>query len=450
VGAYTHKPTCSWGKGGESVKTKATYNNRITTADEQRLYSHLLACVAVESPDAMIDRFQALFLDGFGYPDRDVVAALDRLLVGPDVEEYFRFILNRCCHILINRWQTNTQLQPAIPILIELLASTPTSRVPELSRSRSIRRLRQITQGFRDSEQYLALKRLARVVEARHSALPRNRQAEAVPLGSLINRYPYLYEHCLVTEDSDLQHQQYVRNMQVEAQHKFEVDLTHYVTYRVRQGRLHRQGKPDFADQLRVVSNPTLLNDQELASSLKQFARRRDHGQSYRDGAQRFLLTHDQGASFRQFKEDLFDYIITDVNVGYSQRQFKSMLQDHLLSTFADSDGKPVDDFLRVRTCSNLFNFLVVDPSAGRQHYVFLDLINNLGPVHTTGLLLRILLICQKVRPFLDRRFSLLFNHYETASSETVAWLVNMFENINIALSLNFGNVDLSHTNARY
>ncbi len=431
------------------MKTKANYNSRITTADEERLYDHLLACVAVESPDAMIDRFQALFVDGFGYPDRDVVAALDHLLSCQEIDESFRFILNRCCHILINRWQTNTQLQPAIPVLIDLLETSPVGRAPELSRSRSIRRLRQVTHSFLETEQHLALKRMARIIEARQSALPRNRNAPAVPLGSLINRYPYLYEHCLVTEDSDLQHQQCVRNLQVEAQHKFEVDLSHYVTYRVRQGRMHRQGQTDFADKLRVVPNPTLLNDQDLVSSLKQFARRRDHGQSYRDGAQRFLLTHDHGASFKQFKENLFDYIIADVDSGYSQRQFKSMLETHLLSTFNDSDGKAVDDFLKVRTCSNLFNLLVVDPSAGRQHYVFLDLINNLGPLQTTGLLLRILLVCQKVRPFLERRFSLLFNHYETSSSDTVEWLVNMFENINSALSLNFGSVDLSHAGAR-
>lgn len=431
------------------MKTKANYNSRITTADEERLYNHLLACVAVESPEAMIDRFQALFVDGFGYPDRDVVAALDHLLSCHEIDESFRFILNRCCHILINRWQTNTQLQPAIPVLIDLLETTPVGRVPELSRSRSIRRLRQVTGGFLETEQHLALKRLARIIEARQSALPRNRNAAAVPLGSLINRYPYLYEHCLVTEDSDLQHQQCVRNMQVEAQHKFEVDLSHYVTYRVRQGRMHRQGQTNFADKLRVVPNPTLLNDQDLVSSLKQFARRRDHGQSYRDGAQRFLLTHDQGASFRQFKENLFDYIIADIDSGYSQRQFKALLESHLLSTSNDSDGRPIDDFLKVRTCSNLFNLLVVDPSAGRQHYVFLDLINNLGPLQTTGLLLRILLICQKVKPFLERRFSLLFNHYETNSSDTVEWLVTMFENINIALSLNFGSVDLSHAGAR-
>ena len=431
------------------MKTKATFNSRITTADEQRIYSHLLACVAVESPEAMIDRFQALFLDGFGYPDREVVTALDGLLNCHEIEEYFRFIFNRCCHILINRWQTNTQQLPAIPVLIDLLEASPPGRIPELSRSRSIRRLRQVTHGFLDTEQYLALKRLACIIEARHSALPRNQQTEAVPLGSLINRYPYLYEHCLVTEDSDLQHQKYVRTMQVEAQHKFEVDLSHYVTYRVRQGRMQRQGQTDFMEKLRVVPNPTLLNDHDLASSLRHFARRRDHGQSYRDGAQRFLLTHNQGASFRQFKEDLFDYIIADIDAGYGQRQFRTMLQDHLMSAFDDNDSRLTDDFLKVRTCSNLFNFLVVDPSAGRQHYVFLDLINNLGPVHTTGLLLRILLICQKVKPFLERRFSLLFNHYETTSSETVEWLVNMFENINIALSLNFGSVDLSHTGAR-
>jgi hypothetical protein len=431
------------------VKAKVNYNNRKTSDDEQQLYRHLLACVATDSPDVMIDRFQALLLDGLGYSDRDVVASLDRLLASQDIEDYYRFVLNRCCHILINRWQTNTQLQPAIPVLVQLLESTPSNRVSELSRSRAVRRLRQVNQDFLNTDQYLALKRLARVIEARHSALARSRQLPAAPLGTLINRYPYLYEHCLVTEDSDLQHQQYVRTMQIEAQRKFEVDLTHYVTYRVRQRRLHHQGQISVAEKLRAVANPTLLSDQDLVSSLKHFARHRDHSQSYRDGAQRFLLTHNRGASFKQFKEDLVDYIIADVDAGYSQRQFKALLQDHLFPTLDNNDNKPLDDFLKVRTCSHLFNFLIINPTAGHQHYVFLDLINNLGPLHTTGLLLRILLICHKVKPFLERRFSLLFNHYETASSETVAWLVNMFENIHIALSLNFGSVDLSHTGTR-
>lgn len=438
------------------MKTTANHNNRVTTADEEFLYNHLLNCATAESPDFLIGRFQSLFIDGFGYPDREVILALDNILSSPEIEEYFRFVLNRCCHILINRWQTNPQLQSAILNLVNLFENEPaaTSRVSEMSRSRSMRRIRQAAKEFRETEQYLALRRLARIIEARQAAKSSPTQdddSKVVPLGSLINRYPYLYEHCLVTEDSDLQHQQIVRTMQAEAQHQFEVDLSHYVTYRMRQRQLYRLGQTQAIERLRVIQNPTLLNDRELVTSLKQFARRRDPGQSlsYRDTAQRFLTSHPQGGTFRDFKSDLFDYILADVDPGYGQRQFKNMLHDHLFNTFSDSDGKPVDDFLRVRTCSNLFNFLVVDPSAGKQHYVFIDLINNLGPIDTTGLLLRILLICQKVKPFLDRRFSILFNHYEMASSDAVDWLVKVLENVNIALSLNFGTLDLSHVGAR-
>jgi hypothetical protein len=430
------------------VNTTASYNHRNTTQDEQRLYDHLLTCVAVESPEELLERFHALFIDGFGYSDREIVACLDEILNNPDIEEYFRFILNRCCHILINRWQTNKKLQPAIPYLVDLFEAQPAHKVREYSRGRSIRRLRQVTHSFLETEQYLSLKRLARIIEARNAAQFKPVD-EVVPLGKLINRYPYLYEHCLVTEDSDIQHQHLVRNMQAEAQHQFECDLSHYVAYRVRRSRLQRQGQEKVVKQLRPIPNPTLLNDKELVTSLKQFSRRRDQGQSYQDVARQFSLHHHDRASFRQFKENLFDYLVADIDPSYGQRQFNKMLQQQLFSAYADRDNKPVDDFLMVRTCSNLFNFMVVDPSAGRQHFVFLDLINNLGAVFTTGLLLRVLLICHKVRPFLERRFALLFNHYETSSSDIVGWLVQMLENINIALSLNFGSVDLSFAGSR-
>ena len=425
------------------MKTNASYNSRHTTLEEQRLYDHLLACVAVDSPEELLDRFQALFVDGFGYSDREIVACLDTILSNSDVEEYFRFILNRCCHIFINRWQTHKKLQPAIPYLVDLLEKPPSHKAGEYSRGRSIRRLHQVTHNFLETEQYLALRRLARIIEARTAAQYKPVD-EAVPLGSLINRYPYLYEHCLVTEDSDLQHQHLVRGMQAEAQHQFECDLSHYVAYRVRRSRLYRQGQQETVEQLRPISNPTLLNDKELVTSLKQFSPQRNQGQSYHDAARLFTLHHNPKASFRQFKENLYEYLVADIDPSYGKRQFNKMLEQQILSAYTDRDDKKVDDFLIVRTCSNLFNFMVVDPSAGRQHFVFVDLINNLGAVLTTGLLLRVLLICHKVRPFLERRFALLFNHYETSASDTVSWLVQVLENINIALSLNFGRVDLS------
>jgi hypothetical protein len=165
------------------VKTKTGLSHRTTSFDEQCLYDHLLACVSSEPPDVLIERFQALFIDGFGYADRDVVKALDHIVLAPDVDEYFRYVLNRCCHILINRWQSHPKLQQAIPPLVAIFENDPARRSSEYSRSRAIRRLRQMTAEFLESDQYLALRRLARVIEGGRLARP------LVPKSSTTNRW---------------------------------------------------------------------------------------------------------------------------------------------------------------------------------------------------------------------------------------------------------------------
>jgi len=91
-----------------------------------------------------------------------------------------------------------------------------------------------------------------------------------------------------------------------------------------------------------------------------------------------------------------------------------------------------------------LINFLVVESGRKPQHYVFIDLISNLGPTMTTAIVIKVVLICRKVKPYVEKRFSILFNHYESSAREVVEWLVNVLENMNIAFSINFGSVDLS------
>ena len=265
------------------------------------------------------------------------------------------------------------------------------------------------------------------------------------PLGTLIRRYPYLYEHCLVHEDTTQEHQKVIRRIRTEAQHKFEVDLSQYVTYRVRKARIQRQ--PQAAKQiarLRPIEHPTLLNDQELVGSLRQFSGKVDDGYSYRDSAQQFLRQQ-QAVDFGEFKDSLYDYLTATVDPSYGNRKFNKVLSERLSNTFPENDDAPLTDFLVVRTCSQLFNFLVVDSPRNPHHFLFIDLINNLGPTLTTGILLKILLLCNKVKPYLERRFSILFSHYETSTRDAVMWLVKMLENLNIALSLTFGSLDISH-----
>jgi hypothetical protein len=402
---------------------------RPTSPQEQALYDHLLHWIEQESPTAMIERFRALFINGTGYSDPDVLAALKAVVASPIAPEEFRYVLNRCCHILINRWQARSQTQAVIPDLIDLFDS-PQPVGPSSSHSAAIRRLHQLVQQFRETEQYQTLQRLAQVVTESESALDR-------PLGSLIRRYPYLYEHCLLSEDSTQEQQSTVRQLQSTMQRQFEVNLAHYVTHQA------RFRCPDLRAQrlIRPVSNPTLLDDQELHRALHYYTGKVDGRRSHRDQALNLLAGRQ---TFAAFKDDLYEYITMAIEPGYGRRKFNNRFYGQLVTLFPEHNAHPLNDFLLVRTCNCLLSFLIVDSPQRPQHYVFVDLINNLGAIVTTGLLLKVVLLCRKVIPSLERRLSILFNHYETDSREAVQWLVQALENTHLALTTNFGSVKLT------
>lgn len=412
---------------------------RQTTVDEQKLYDHLLYWSQLEAPARLIERFRVLFLGNGNYPDMEVAAALDRIVTSRDVNQRFHFIINRCCHILINRWQMQPQHHAAIPELVALFEQPPGSPRPGAYRSRSARRLQELVQQFLQTEQYTTLKRLARVMSQAIEA-----RSGARSLGSLIQRYPYLYRHCLLSEDSSYEQQQVIDQLEQQRQRQFEVDLSRYVTYQIRRAYPQSKDKANTSTLIRPVSNPTLLNDRELYLALKQFVGRVDSGYSYQEMARHFTAHSAQIQTYRAFKEDFYRYITSSIADEYGKRQFYNQLYGYLQNTLPQSDTQRPSDFLVVRTCSQLLNFLVVESANQPQHYVFVDLLSNLGPAATTGLLLKIILVCRKVKPYLEKRFSILFNHYENFDDDAVQWLVKALENMNLALTTNFGAIDLS------
>lgn len=421
------------------MTTWTDFDIRHTTREEQQLYDHLLYCVQVELPHQLIERFQRLFLDGARYADPQIWLALEKVTMSKQAEQEFKFVLNRCCHILINRWQLQPQLQGAIPQLVALFENPPD---PMRVQSRGARRLRQLVQLFTETEQYLTLQRLSRVVS---EAAEVNTSKE---VGSLIQRYPYLYEHCLLSEDSSYEHQQTVRQIQSRVQRRFEVDLSQYVTYQVRRAQALRSQSKDAADRIiQPVKNPTLLSDRELAAALKQYVGKVQGSYTYRDVAQSFLTHSSQTTSYRAFKDELYEYLTSSIDPAFGKRQFNDRLYNHLKSTLPICDSEKPTEFLLVRTCSQLLNFLVVESPQRPNHFIFVDLITNLGATLTIGLLLKIVLLCRKVKPYLEKRFAILFNHYESYTRDGVPWLVTSLENLNIALSVHFGAADLSCLN---
>lgn len=416
------------------MNTGSIYQSRAITQEEERLYQHLLELVQTESPHLLIERFRLLFVEAMSYPDSDLQRNVDRLIQSAAAAQTFRFILNRCCHILINRWQSRPYQYEEIAELIALFESTPIRPIAaDFSRSRIIKRQRQLMQEFQQTEQYLTLKRLSNVLQ------PELTIAESQPLGTLIRRYPYLYEHCLVAEGTPNVQKASIRQLQTERQKQFEIDLSRYITYQVRRVSSDRIVYP--------VENPTLLDEPSLSSALYQFTGKIDGNYTCREVAQQFSAHCKEVRSYKNFKSELYQYLTDAVDPAYGKRHFNQQLEQFLTNSYQDSETQPLTDFLMVRTCSQLLNFLVIESTQQPQHFVFVDLLSNLGATATTRLLLQIVLLCRRVKPYLEKRFSLLFHHYESYSRDRVQWLIAAMENLHIALSINFSDLNLCFVN---
>ena len=421
---------------------------------EQYIYNHFITLIELESSEKIIQRFRLLFINHSGYPDQEVSKALERIIPLLQVEEEFNFILNRCCHIVINRKRPYNYKKDVLLDLIKLFDSIEKKLLRPYYSSRISNRLFELVRIFTKSEQYLTLTRLAELINQEARSYRNTDSALAEPLRTLIPRYPYLYQHCLITLDNSYEHQQAIKKMQRQKQKKFEIDLSHYITHTIRNGVKTTSKFKDSKftesswENTHKIQNPTLLSQQELLSSVRQFVGKVENGNNYQDYAKSFMIYARQSKSYSFFKDSFYEYLSTSFNVKsrYVKHQFKEKLYKQLKNTMPYNDDKKLNDFLLMRTCNQMLDFLVVESIQKPQHFLFLNLMSNIGPIATISILLKIVLVCYRVKPYLEKRFAILFNHYEKDTRESVAWLVKALENLQVALSTNFGKIDLSFT----
>ena len=413
----------------------------MNNSNEQVIYDHLINCVQHESPEQIIERLHQLFIDGIGYPERDIEAALYKIIANLEDQQEFNYIISRCCYILINRWQMQPKNRNAIAELIELFENSSTRFTGIATRSRLVQRLQELTTNFTQSEEYKVLRRLVPAFTPRISTV--NQEAK-YPLGQLISRYPFLYDHCLLEKESPDEQKRTVREIQEQRQKQFEIGLSQYTLYLLRQFKTAKKIDSEIGDRIiKPVKNPTLLTDDKLYLAIQEFVGNVKDSYTYRDLAQEFLLQNGKNQNYRGFKSYLYEYLIDSVDPKYGKHQFNNRLYKHLKGLFPDKDSQKLNEDLIRDTCGELCKFLVESPT-NENYYLFLDLVANLGPRKTVGLLLKIALLSNKVKPILEKRFSILFSYYESQTVEDLRWLVQSLENLNVALVTNFGGVDLS------
>ncbi len=414
---------------------------KVGSGIEQIIYEHFLYVVKTETPDRVIERFKSLFIEGVSYSDNRIWTTIETLAFEKTAEQNFPLVINRCCYILVNYWQMQPTGKVAVADLVVLLDRLNDVR---MTYSRTVRRLRQLLQAYLQGDDYPKLKRLNAVLNGASSD---NKTILDRPLGTLISRYPYLYDHSLVSEERTHENVETIKRVQLNLRQQQETNLSHYLTYQVRRSRIKAQLGRDAANNLPLVDNPTLLSTKELGMAFGQFSGKAEGDASYQDLSRGFVSRLQMQPSIKKFKGDLYEYIISGVDSSYGSRTFNDRLYKTIINISPDRDRQPLDELGLLRTCTHILNHLVIESPSNPQHFIFMDMISNLGSVFTTGLLLKIVLICQKVKPLLESRLSILFNHYESSQCNGVPWLVRSLENWNVAGAIHFGKMDASSLN---
>lgn len=421
-----------------TVSKKGIDSQQIQQA-EQILYDYFLECVKKNSPEQVIEEFRDLFIQAKGCKDINVYLALEKIVKSvksKEATEQFNFFLNRCCYILINRWQMHPQSELLIARLVAVFDYLGANINGYPTTSNILRRL---ILNFIKNEQFLKLKRLVKAIDT-----PKNSNAIDTnsPVGNLISRYPYLYDRCLLSDRCTQEDRTTILRIKAQKERAFELDLSKYATYQVRLARIAPAS--EMSTVIRQVQNPTLLSDRELNRALHHYVSPVVGDRTYKDLSCSFLAHSAHTPTFRAFKDDLYEYILTSLDSKYVKSQFNKKLFHYLQNTLPEFDRQKPNEFLIMRTSSQLFNFLVVESSHQLEHYIFVDLITNLGVTRTVGLLLKVVLLCNKVKPYLEKRVSILFNHYESFAQDGVPWLVKSLESLQVAFSLHFGKIDIS------
>ncbi len=401
---------------------------RPETQAEERLYGHLLQHVKERHPSDAVSLFRQLLIEGRDYPYPSIQRDLDWILQSGFIDHDFKFILNRSCYIYINSWFATASHRAYIPELIETFEALPSSP----PRTPTEQQLRRLLSKFIESPQYKALRCLSLAICAEWDYVrnqPNAASLETDSLETIVRRYPYIYRHQLLTRDSSFEQRKTVRTMQREAQRQLDIKLCRYNAY--------LKFSPAETPRESEI-NPTLLSSKRLNYALHQFTGKVDGTNTQRDLAQQFLTYSLWVPSYRDFKRDLYDYLTPAVRSQFGKHHFNQRLATYLSEIFACYDAKVPDDALIAATCKKLLNFLVVESPRCPDHMNFVDLIGNLGATLTMTLLLKIILLCQQAKPWLERRLSILFNHYSLRPKSDVLWLIEALENANVALSTNF------------
>ena len=403
-----------------------------------RISGYFRECGSNQPPNAVIDCFSSLFFQGRS----DLVEidrALEVIITSSWGQQNFNLIINNCCYLIIDCWSTEPK---SLLFLEELVAVLDSVESLPKSYDRRRNKIRQLIKDYRQTELYVKLQFLVTLF---NSELTTKLDTEAL-LSSLIPRYSYLYPYLLPDYEQISKLENLVTKLQEDCQKSFEFKLSQYIIYRTRlkqvaSMKLLSRG----ADKVIYQSeNPTLLSEKKTIITMKQYINKIERENTLLQLSQQFVSRNQIRNSYKEFKVDLYQYLIYDFQPRRSSYQFNHKLKQKIDSIFPQSNERTINQTLILQTCRQLLSFIILESAPSRNTKQFTELIKYFGTTQTVYLLIKIILICPEAKPDLAKKIFGLYLEYHGQKIKDTSWLVKILEQLLIAFSLYFGKIDVS------
>jgi uncharacterized protein YjbI with pentapeptide repeats len=376
---------------------------------QELIYTFLKNLVNHYSSETVLLEFRNLFILGDSSVNSESLQALYKILFNNDEEE-FKHTLKRSCYILVNNWASQRK-HDCIQELIQILAETKETPTPI---SPSLKRLKSWVINFVDGEDYQELKLFA----SPHSAHER---------GYWSHRYTsYLLVPQYLDSRNPKEQREIARNLSKRLKDKYKFDLAMY-TARCNSTLVKEKD----------LSNPTKLGEGVIR--LIKTVVSRTTLFDYTNQAHIFLL-QTRELKYSEFKRELKKYLGFNIHHKGGLEVLRAKLYEKLDNVYDSHSQESLNVDLLLRTCRQIVEWLTIEEGQ-EPSYLFIVLTTQGNGLTLAIILLKVILICQYVRTYLEVCIAKLIRYYEKYPEKDCQWFINFLEIFNLVFAIYTENV---------
>jgi uncharacterized protein YjbI with pentapeptide repeats len=375
------------------------------------IYKFLKSLVNSQPPETVLLEFKNLFISGDSSINPEGLQALYRIILNNDEEE-FKNTLKRSCYILINNWASQRKFG-SIQELIQILADakeTPTPLSP------SLKRLKSWIINFVNQEDYQELKLFA----APHLSQER---------GYWSHRYTsYLLVPQYLDSRNPKEQREIARNLSQRLKEKFKLDLAMYTA----------RCNSSIAQNKEVSnSNPTKLGEGVIGLIKKVITRTTLF--DYTNQAHIFLQ-QTRELNYLKFKHRLKSYLCISIQQKKGLEILPTKFYEKIDNLYETHNQDSLNVDLLLRTSRQIIEWLTTEDGQ-EPSYLFIVLTTQGNTLTLVVILLKVILICQYVRTYLEVCIAKLIRYYEKYPEKECQWFINFLEIFNLVMAIYTENV---------